>query len=213
MTEDPSTQLHMWAGAFGDAYIERNLVTAEAASDAEVAFSRMLARTGNGVASILEVGANVGINLTGLRRVGSALSLTAVEPHPVASDVLRTATELGLDGVVRADGAALPFADDSFDLVFTNGVLIHVPPERLGFVMSEVARVSRRFVLCSEYFSHEPEEVTYHGQQGLLWKRDFGAAYLETVPGLTVVDYGFLWQVELPTFDDLNWWLFQIPSS
>lgn len=208
-----SRQLAAWAGAFGNAYIERNRVTDSSTADATVAFSRMLAAIPDGgVRSILEVGANVGINLTGLRELRPETALAAVEPNPSAASVLR-ASSLDLRGVVRADGAALPFATGAFDLVFTNGVLIHVPPDRLAAVMREITRVSSTYVLCSEYFSHVPEEVPYHGEQGLLWKRDFGLAYLETCPGLEVVDYGFLWQPELPTFDDLTWWLFRVPPA
>ena len=68
-------------------------------------------------------------------------------------------------------------------------------------------RVTRHYVVCIEYFSHEPVEVEYHGMSGFLYKRDFGRYYLERHPGLRVLDYGFLWQ-ELDSADNANWWLF-----
>jgi hypothetical protein len=105
------------------------------------------------------------------------------------------------------DGYTLPFADGSIDLVFTSGVLIHVAPDNLGRVTDEIVRVARHYVLCIEYFSHEPQSVPYRGMEGYLFKRDFGAFYLDRYPGLRVVDYGFLWQ-RLDSADNSNWWLF-----
>jgi hypothetical protein len=46
----------------------------------------------------------------------------------------------------------------------------------------------------------------------MLWKRDFGSEYLEVCPALSPRSYGFLWQHELPLFDDLNWWVFEKPG-
>ena len=47
---------------------------------------------------------------------------------------------------VQADALALPFADASFDLVLCMRFLFHVPAELQPKVLSELARVSRRFV-------------------------------------------------------------------
>ena len=208
--------LGAWTGDFGHAYITRNQPTTDATAEAAVVFARILeqARIRDAVGSVLEVGANVGINLIGLRQaLGRDATLAAVEPNAGACDVLRGNRELQLAEIMHADAYRIPVADNSFDLVFTNGVLIHIPPDRLADAMREIARVSRRFVLCSEYFSHVPVEVPYHGQQGLLWKRDFGRAYLETCADLRTRAYGFVWQTEFPHFDNLNWWVFEKPGS
>jgi pseudaminic acid biosynthesis-associated methylase len=212
VTHDASDPLSSWRGGFGECYMARNCATADVTAEAASAFRRMLEGAGalTDLGSVLEVGANIGINLIGLRSLlGPSARLSAVEPNPVACAELRTNTGLGLDEIVQSDAYAIPLADASFDLTFTSGVLIHVPPGRLRDAMREIARVSRRFVLCSEYFSHEPVEIPYRGESGLLWKRDFGSAYLENCPDLKVRHYGFLWQAEFPHFDDLNWWLFE----
>ena len=201
-----------WTGDFGRAYITRNQPTIDATAEAAVVFARILeqARIRDAVGSVLEVGANDGINLIGLRQaLGRDATLAAVEPNAGACDALRANGELQLAEVMHADAYRIPAADNSFDLVFTNGVLIHIPPERLADAMQEIVRVSRRFVLCSEYFSHAPVEIPYHGQQGLLWKRDFGRTYLDTCQDVQTRAYGFIWQVEFPHFDDLNWWVFR----
>lgn len=80
----PTPQLAAWQGAFGNAYIDRN-----PASDAIIAlraqgFARMLAPLcGRAPNSVLEIGANIGLNLRALQRLGMG-GLQAVEPNPRA---------------------------------------------------------------------------------------------------------------------------------
>lgn len=211
MTQQANPLGH-WQRSFGASYIERNQATSDVTAEASVVFGRILDAAGvrAQIGTVLEVGANVGINLVGLRRaLGPAASLSALEPNAAACASLRTNADAHLAEVIEADASRIPRADHTFDLVFTNGVLIHVPPDALPQAMREIVRVSKRYVLCSEYFSHTPVEIRYRGESGLLWKRDFGKTYLETCPNLRVVQYGFIWQTEFPHFDNLNWWLFE----
>jgi len=71
--------------------------------------------------------------------------------------------------LIIADSVAASrlFADASIDLVFTAGVLIHVPPEQLERAQREVHRVSRKYILAVEYFSARPEAVEYRGHAGM----------------------------------------------
>src|SRR3954466_9827761 len=48
---------------------------------------------------------------------------------------------------VRADGSALPFQDQSFDLVVSLDSLEHVPVERREAYVAELLRVARSYVL------------------------------------------------------------------
>jgi pseudaminic acid biosynthesis-associated methylase len=200
-----SDPISHWRGQFGDSYANRNAIDSATIQEAENVFSRIL----GGIEQphrVLEVGANVGINLTALRTILPAARLSAVEPNRAACDQLRA---IGIDDVFESDSYRIPAPDASFDLVFTSGVLIHIPPSRLAEAMSEIVRVSRRYVLACEYFSHTPEEANYRGSSGMLWKRDFGAEYQRLFPSLRVVGYGFLWIREFPHFDNQNWWLFE----
>jgi Methyltransferase domain len=57
---------------------------------------------------------------------------------------------------LRADGAALPFADGAFDVVSSLDSLEHVPPTRREAYVEELLRVSRRYVLILAPFA-QPE--------------------------------------------------------
>lgn len=204
----PVDPLEAWRGAFGDAYAERNQPSADSLASRARFFGRVLAVAPlDPAARILEVGTNIGMNLSALGGLGP-FRLHGVDVNLGALRALRGEPALAARArVVLARAERLPFRDASMDLVLTCGVLIHVPPDRLAEACGEIVRVSRRWVLCAEYFSPRPEEVEYRGARGLLFKRDFGAFYLEHWPGLRLVDYGFLWRrVE---FDDLTWWLFE----
>lgn len=64
----------------------------------------------------------------------------------------------GAEGVILGDGASLPFADQSFDLVFSNSVIEHVGSRATqARFASEIARVGKQFWLQtpSRYFPIE----------------------------------------------------------
>lgn len=204
---DRTEQLREWSATFGNDYVERNALEEWKIKPGVEAFRRMIG--GLELDSILEVGSNIGLNLVFIDALfGGKVDLHAVEPNKKAYDRL-VANDINLKEAWNCDGFNIPLPDASVDLVFTNGVLIHIAPEDLGRITDEIVRVSRRYVLCNEYFSHTPEEIPYRGQEGLLFKRDFGDFYMDRHPGLKMVDYGFLWQREFKIFDNVNWWLFE----
>lgn len=97
--------------------------------DLEVAVAGPLARG----ARVLEVGCGTGLILERLRAV--AASAVGLDLSP---GMLRTARARGLD-VVQGVATALPFANQSFDLVCSFKVLAHVPDIRTA--LAEMARV------------------------------------------------------------------------
>lgn len=208
MTENSSQQLREWEGSFGDEYTERNRFDPWKLEPGVEAFRRILGNTR--VSSVLEVGSNLGLNLIYINHLfDGQVDLYAVEPNRMAYDALVSQPSLSLTTAWNCDAFHLPLPDSSVDLVFTSGVLIHIAPGDLGRATDEIVRVAREYVLCMEYFSHTPVEMAYRGREGLLFKRDFGAFYLDRYPVLKTVSYGFLWQREFPNFDNIHWWLFK----
>jgi spore coat polysaccharide biosynthesis protein SpsF len=204
-------QLDSWLGGFGEDYMARNSDVSEAdLAPRARALGAVLAACPTPPDSILEVGANIGRNLMALARCTDA-RLYGVEPFEAAYRRMAEALGSRLAGSACATGQALPFDDAAVDMVFTSGVLIHVAPADLPAVTGEIVRVARRYVWCNEYFTKRPEEIGYRGQDGLLFKRDFGRFYLERFPTLRPVAQGFLWSATSP-FDDTTWWLFEKPA-
>lgn len=190
----------LWAGEFGDAYVDRN----KEAVAGRIDFWRDLAER-HAVTSALEVGCNIGGNLAPLAEILGTDRVAGIDLNAKALSLLRERVP-GID-VRQAPAAEVPFGDRSFDLVYTMGVLIHQPDESLEQVMDEVVRCSSRLVFCCEYHSPEPVEVPYHGESGALFKRDYGRLYLDRFPELTLIDEGEL--TREGGWDDALWWVFE----
>jgi len=199
-----------WKGKFGDEYMTRNLVTEATVVTATNGFTEILGHMKDfPPASILEVGANIGNNLQALSRLTDA-ELYAVEPNASAREQLMADKVVPQDHLFDALAIKLPLDDGAVDLVFTSGVLIHVPPEDLETAYGEIHRVTARYVLSIEYYSPTPVSLSYRGHDGLLFKRDFGGLWLDLFPNLDLVADGFFGK-RTTGFDDVNWWLFRKP--
>jgi pseudaminic acid biosynthesis-associated methylase len=212
MSKTPNPQLQFWRGAFGDDYIERNPLDDSSLKARGAMWKRILsALDGKAIESILEVGANVGVNLAALRHLTPA-TLYALEPNQKARSRLIENCVVPESRALGGSADSIALDDRAVDLVFTSGVLIHIAPENLPSACKEIYRVARRYIACIEYFSTQPQEVLYRGHEGRLFKRDFGSFWLDQFPDLRVVDYGFFWR-RATGLDDLTWWLFEKPSA
>lgn len=199
--KERTDQEDFWAGGFGDEYTDRN-VGAQLIASKTVLFARILTRT-EGVGSVLELGANVGLNLTAIRQLLPDAELAAVEINAKAAEALRR-----VDGVEVHRASLLDFAPTrEFDLVFTCGVLIHIAPDRLNEVYDLMVAASRRYILLAEYYDPQPVSLTYRGHEDRLFKRDFAGEMMERYH-LRLIDYGFIYHGD-PLFpqDDLTWFL------
>ena len=189
----------LWGGRFGDAYTLRNDPDRRRSVFWKALLAEMKPK------NVLEVGCNRGGNL---RWIAAKLPPKDVYGADINESALADLKKrLPKVNAVWAQARALPFRDRFFDLVFTAGVLIHQPDTTLRSVMSEVVRVSRRRVLCLEYFSPRTEEILYRGHKGALFKRDYGRLYQEWFPELSLKKKCFLGKNA--GWDDVTCWFFE----
>jgi len=190
----------LWAGEFGGAYADRNRVLDERRA---AFWTGLLERYP--IRSVLEVGCGQGGNLAPIARVLAPADVWGVDLNLMA--LARAREHAPGINVVTARGRHLPFRDGLVDLAFTVGVLIHQPDESMPDVMAELVRCSGRYVLWAEYHAPTSEAVPYHGQEGALFRRDYGALYAQQHPELSVVEEGFLDKDE--GFDRVTWQLLE----
>jgi pseudaminic acid biosynthesis-associated methylase len=201
-------QLDEWRGAFGDDYSDRNAATVEALRARTQLWAEILqALGGEEPASILEIGANIGINLRALRALTNA-TYYAVEPNDRARGVLVEQRVVASENLRGGTASRIDLPDGVADLAFTSGVMIHIPPAELESSCREIYRCARRFIVCIEYFSDVPQSIPYRGKTDLLFKRDFGGYWLDLFPSLVAVRWGFAWK-RTTGLDNLTWWLFR----
>ncbi|WP_309762157.1 pseudaminic acid biosynthesis-associated methylase [Pseudomonas oryzihabitans] len=199
-----TAQERFWQGEFGDAYADRNAGAAAVASSLAF-FGRALARTDT-LGSVLELGTNRGLNLQALRALLPTAQLQGVELNAKACALAR---ELDVADVWEGSLFDYPLTR-TFDLAFTKGVLIHLPPETLPVAYDKLHQASRRFILVAEYYNPTPVEVSYRGHAERLFKRDFAGELLDRHADLRLLDYGFVYHRD-PLFpaDDISWFLLE----
>jgi len=184
-----------WAGEFGSEYHKRNRPEWQQ----RVPFWES-AMQFTSAHSVLEVGCGPGWNLLAIQAIARDAEMYGIEINPGAVEEAR---QQGLD--VR-QGTAVSIAglydQGSIDMVFTAGVLIHVPPDELETVMRAIAMVSAQYVLAIEYAADTEQMIDYRGNADRLWKRPYGQLYQDM--GLRLLSEGVA-----GGFNECTYWLLQ----
>ena len=205
MKNEYSTQQEsFWAGEFGDYYTDRNDGLEIIASNLAL-FSQILTRTSS-ISSIIEFGANRGLNLYALKQLKPLASFQAVEINEKAVRELKK-----LDWLEIHHTSLLEFKGEKMsDLVLIKGVLIHLNPEVLPQAYELLYRSSSKYICVAEYYNPTPIAVPYRGHEDKLFKRDFAGEIMKTFNDLRLVDYGFAYHGDsnFPQ-DDITWFLME----
>lgn len=184
-------QEKFWSSDFGKNYTERNTFDID---DLEESYRKKYGTSqsalnedflkGLPIKNILEVGCNYGAQLQLLQKQGFTdcygidIQRYAIErAHQVAPAF----------NVIYGSALDIPFKDKYFDLVFTAGVLIHIHPSDIKKVMTEIYRVSKKYIYGTEYFNDNYQEIEYRGNKNRLWKANFYQMYLDLFPDLRLI--------------------------
>lgn len=122
---------------------------------------------------ILEVGSNASQNLLAIHALNPHVELFGCDIAPVMTDKVWNLR--GLD-IKEASVYNLPYPDDfAADIVFTLGLLMHIPPQSIDRAVSELIRVASRHIVIREDaeilgdggFQGEPNAVFVHDYTAL----------------------------------------------
>lgn len=224
MQNKQTDTIQHWAGDFGNSYQERNASSWPSIKNRSRLFGDIfnameVANRAQGKppsndafpSSIIEVGGGAGDNLRAIdmiyERTRTPIKLMACDPNAAARKAMADVAT-----PVHGDLSALPYVDDAADLVFTSGVLIHVAPDDIPRALAEIHRVAKRWILSIEYYNDQPIEIPYRGNDGMLWRCDWGEAWMSAFPDLKPIGVGFAWK-RMTGLDNVTWFLFEKAAS
>ena len=185
-------QENFWSGDFGKNYTDRNSRQNDEFNKIYQAWYG-IARTKMNQdflgslpksSRILEVGCNTGMQLACLKSMGFT-SLYGIELQGYAVQKAKEYTE-GIN-IIQGSAFDIPFKDGFFDLVFTSGVLIHIAPDNLSKVFAEMHRCSNKYVWGFEYYAEQTTSINYRGNEGFLWKANYGKLMRDQFENLSLV--------------------------
>ncbi len=202
MTKFKTEQEEFWAGEFGNSYVDRNNDSQIIASNVHL-FSNILSGT-NSVNTLIEFGANIGLNLIALQQLLPKCKFSAVEINEAAQKELRKLKDIS----VYYDSILEFKPDIKRDFVLIKGVLIHTNPNYLNEIYELLYSSSNKYICIVEYYNPSPVEVEYRGYKNKLFKRDFAGEILDKFSDLKLINYGFKYHRDnnYPQ-DDLTWFL------
>ena len=196
-------QENFWAGEFGDDYFTRNQSTEQIASALNF-FSNCFQRIEK-PNSLIEFGANVGVNLKAIKLLFPKIEISAIEINKSAA--IKLSQTINLQNIFNQ--SILDFnSHEKYDIVVIKGVLIHINPDMLNEAYEKLYSTSNKYILIAEYYNPIPVSINYRGNQEKLFKRDFAAEIMNKYSDLKLLDYGFVYKGDLNfPQDDITWFL------
>ena len=166
-------QEQFWAKTYASDYIKKN--NSFDLKKGIEAWNKMSLQIPN-IKNILECGCNIGKNLNCLNRVYPQAKKSIIEiSKPAYDHVLKT---YNVKNAYNGSIISSNFSLNSFDLVFTMGVLIHISPKNLIANMKKIFDYSNKYILIGEYFNRQPTTIIYQGLSNKLFKCDFGKIFI-----------------------------------
>jgi len=200
-------QRKTWEEQFGEEYLQRNVYSP---TQLDVFYTKNYGKTKTSLnelflksipkdIKILEVGTNIGNQLLHLQSMGFT-NLYGIEIQDRAINYAKHRTD-NLN-IIKGDALDIPFKDGFFDLVFTHGVLIHISPSNIEQAISEIYRVSNKYIFGLEYFAENYTDIEYRREKNIMWKTNFMKLYLDKFSNLETVNELKMPYIESPELID-----------
>lgn len=196
-------QESFWAGEFGEDYIERN--HGDQLLAANLNFFNNALKMAIKPTSMVEFGANIGMNLKAMKLLFPEIQIKAIEINEKAHAQLSQV--IGSDNAINSSIFDAEISE-KVDLALIKGVLIHINPDMLDTVYQKLYDASSKYIMVAEYYNPAPVAIPYRGHEDRLFKRDFAGEIMDKFPDLELIDYGFAYRRDnnYPQ-DDITWFL------
>ncbi len=120
------------------------------------------------IRSVVELGCNIGLNLSALHVLLPEAAICGLEINSRAAELAKKR----IPSAVIRTGSLLEAGElINFDLVVVKGVLIHIAPDALPRAYETIHSASKNWIFLCEYFNPTPVEVPYRGHADRLFKR------------------------------------------
>ena len=151
MNNYKSPQEKFWAGKFGKNNLKRNIRSNYYYSNKNL-FDLALKKAKK-IKSCIELGAGSGQNIKYLKKKYPKALFQAVEINTSSvreiSKILKK-SDIFNESIVKFD------TKQQYDLVLTKGVLIHINPDKLKKIYKLLYKLSKKYILISEYYNPTP---------------------------------------------------------
>lgn len=193
-----------WMNDFGDKYTDRNN-DIELLKNKKFFFTKILNKIN--ISNIFEIGCNRGLNLLALKEINNEIKLNGLEINKKAYDIIK---EKNICENLFNESIYNFNSNQTYDLVFTVGVLIHLNPDKLDSIYETMFNLSSKYILIAEYYSRNMTEIKYRNNDNKLFKRDFCGELMDKYKQLKLIDYGFIYYRDpLYPLDDITWFLLE----
>jgi len=180
-------QRNFWSGDFGNEYIDRNqtieevneLYKQQTGITVEEIFIDFFQNI-NKNSEILELGCNIGLNLSILKKIGFK-NLNGVE---INEEAYEFAKQKNPDIDFTNSSIENFNTNKKFDVVYTAGVLIHINPQTIKSIIEKMMNLSQKYIFGFEYFADELIEIPYHGYRQVCWKQNFPKIFTDSYTDL-----------------------------
>lgn len=158
-------QEELWKGKLGDNYTDDN--DRERYVQYKIDIFRGILDKKFNINSVLEYGANIGLNIPAIKQCCPKAKYYGVEINKKAYDKLKKVCTAAWNQSI------FDKLDLKADLVFTYGLLIHISPDDLNEAYKVLYEHSNKYILLIEHISKHPFTVVYRERENAFFKGDF----------------------------------------
>ena len=176
LSKKNTQQREFWMSDFGTDYINRNntievvneLYNKQTGITVEKIFNKFFDEI-NRESKIIELRCNIGLNLSVLNKMRFK-NLTGLEINETAFSIAKKNNP----DINFIHSSIENFnSTETYDLVYTAGVLIHINPDTLPLIISKMDQLSKKYIFGFEYFSENLVEIKYRNNESTCWKQNF----------------------------------------